>query len=80
MFPYRINFSKKGLDQSLQKCSLAYQLGKQSAPLGKSQSIMIPDKTPSYLAIIIVGKFRPRLIKLTSFKPKLLIIFIMNKP
>ena len=26
-----------------------------------------------------VGKFRPRLIKLTSFKPKLLIRFIMNK-
>ena len=27
-----------------------------------------------------VGKFRPRLLKLTSFKPKLLIRFIMNKP
>ena len=27
----------------------------------------------------IVGKFRPRLIELTSFKPKLLIRFIMNK-
>ena len=27
-----------------------------------------------------VGKFRPRLIELTSFKPKLLIRFIMNKP
>ena len=26
-----------------------------------------------------VGKFRPRLIELTSFKPKLLIKFIMNK-
>ena len=26
-----------------------------------------------------VGKFRPRLIELTSFKPKLLIRFIMNK-
>ena len=28
----------------------------------------------------IVRKFRPRLIELTSFKPKLLIRFIMNKP
>ena len=27
-----------------------------------------------------VGKFRPQLIELTSFKPKLLIRFIMNKP
>ena len=27
-----------------------------------------------------VGKFRPRLTELTSFKPKLLIRFIMNKP
>ena len=27
-----------------------------------------------------VGKFRPRLIELTSFKLKLLIRFIMNKP
>ena len=27
-----------------------------------------------------VGKFRPWLIELTSFKPKLLIRFIMNKP
>ena len=27
----------------------------------------------------IVGKFRPQLIELTSFKPKLLIRFIMNK-
>ena len=26
-----------------------------------------------------VGKFRPRLIELTSYKPKLLIRFIMNK-
>ena len=26
-----------------------------------------------------VGKFRPRLIELTSFKPKLLIRFIMNR-
>ena len=29
---------------------------------------------------ILLGKFRPRLIKLTSFKPKSLIRFIMNKP
>ena len=29
--------------------------------------------------LMIVGKFRPQLIELTSFKPKLLIIFIMNK-
>ena len=29
--------------------------------------------------IIYVGKFRPRLIELTSFKSKLLIRFIMNK-
>ena len=27
-----------------------------------------------------VGKFRHRLIELTSFKPKLLIRFIINKP
>jgi len=27
----------------------------------------------------IVGKFRPRLIELTSFKPKLLIRYIINK-
>ena len=29
--------------------------------------------------IPVVGKIRPRLIELTSFKPKLLIRFIMNK-
>ena len=29
--------------------------------------------------ILGVGKFRPRLIELTNFKPKLLIRFIMNK-
>ena len=30
--------------------------------------------------IPLVGKFRPWLIELTSFKPKLLIRFIINKP
>ena len=28
---------------------------------------------------ITIGKFRPRLIELTSFKPKLLIISLINK-
>ena len=32
------------------------------------------------LIIVLVGKFRPRLIELISFKLKLLIRFIMNKP
>ena len=35
----------------------------------KSVPVLIP----------LIGKFRPRLIELTSFKPKLLIKFIMNK-
>ena len=33
-----------------------------------------------FVKISAVGKFRPWLIELTSFKPKLLIRFIMNKP
>ena len=33
----------------------------------------------SFLGILTVGKFRPQLIELTSFKSKLLIKFIMNK-
>ena len=33
----------------------------------------------SFLGILTIGKFRPQLIELTSFKPKLLIRFIMNK-
>ena len=32
------------------------------------------------ICVLHVGKFRPRLIELTSFKPKLLIRLIMNNP
>ena len=32
-----------------------------------------------YIILVNVGKFRPQLIELTSFKPKLLIRFITNK-
>ena len=35
---------------------------------------------PPLALIPLVGKFRPQLIKVTSFKPKLLIRSIMNKP
>ena len=41
----------------------------------------VTQSNQSVLALIpLVGKFRPWLIELTSFKPKLLIRFIMNKP
>ena len=39
-----------------------------------------PQKPLTPGIVNVVGKFRPRLIKLTSFKPKLLIKLIMNKP
>ena len=42
-------------------------------------SVMIVVLANSFLQIKIVGKFRPQLIELTSFKSKLLIRFIMNK-
>ena len=32
-----------------------------------------------FFSLVSVGKFRPRLIELISFKPKFLIRFIMNK-
>ena len=34
---------------------------------------------PHAVSLVLVGKLRPRLIDLTSFKPKLLIKFIINK-
>jgi len=34
----------------------------------------------SPVPLTIIGKFKPRLAELTSFKPKLLIRFITNKP
>ena len=37
------------------------------------------EKLKSVQSNKAVGKFRPQLIELTSFKPKLLIRFIMNK-
>ena len=40
---------------------------------------LAPWKANIYIDIAIVGKFRPQLIELTSFKPKLLIRFIRNK-
>ena len=45
----------------------------------KYTSIAIPGEI-GITSDKIVGKFRPRLIELTSCKPKLLIRFIMNKP
>ena len=41
------------------------------------ESIDYMDEDPRVL--MLDGKFRPQLIELTSFKPKLLIRFIMNK-
>ena len=42
------------------------------------QSVIGPDGLREFI-MLPVGKFRPRLIELTSFKSKLLIRFIMNK-
>ena len=45
--------------------------------------LMDLETTPIFkadrIAFVTVGKFRPQLIELTSFKPKLLIRFIINK-
>ena len=38
------------------------------------------EALPLFIWLVDVGKFRPWLIELTNFKPKLLIRFIMNKP
>ena len=38
------------------------------------------EKIGERTVITIVGKFKPRLIELTYFKPKLLIRLIINKP
>ena len=48
--------------------------GDQGSHLGNLSNQSVPTLIP------LVGKFRPRLIELTSFKLKLLIRFIMNKP
>ena len=42
------------------------------------EQAIIKIKKSNTLESNSVGKFRPRLIELTSFKPKLLIRFIMN--
>ena len=43
-----------------------------------TQQGLKPNQSVSAL-IPLIGKFRPQLIELKSFKPKLLIRFIMNK-
>ena len=44
-----------------------------------TQQRLKPNQSVSAL-IPLVGKFKPQLIELTTFKSKLLIRFIMNKP
>ena len=59
---------KKEVREFIERCNKCQRFG-------NVQRILAERLT----SITSIGKFRPRLIELTSFKPKLLIRFIMNK-